>query len=823
MADLFTIGIVLSAIDKASSVIGQMTNNSIAHLKRLEERFKEIGDKMQSMGLKSMAAGAVMTGAIQKAISTFADLEEAQAFLKTTLMDETGAVGKEYEELNRLAEKLGTELPGTTKDMIEMFIALREQGVQTKYILGGVGEAAAKFAVLMKLPYKEAATYVAKFQEALGVAEKDMIQFMDILQRGKFAAGIEIRDLAYTIRYLAPSLKTLNLQGVQAAKEISAVIGVMATNAIEGSTAGTSLAQALQRMAEISHRLESKKMKELVGDLLDAKGIKLEFFTEEGQFKGIRGMIAELEKLKALNPEERIIVLSKLFGMEAARPLSVIVDKGLEGYDEMIQRMEKQADMQKKIAEITSTTKQRWDAFTGTLQNTIAYFGGATTKALQLGKFLKILNDVLDKINDFMTKHKTLAGIIGAGIAVIGGLLLVVGGGLMLFGIAVKVLGSAIGGIRTFISFMKIARVWTMLAWQEVLRFIGVQKIMNSISYHGGFWKTMQYWLYTTNLKIFEALGALRTWVAAQWAVFRSNFLTIAGLKNMAKVFATTLFSAIKSATIALRVFATTIFTTPVGWIALALTAAAFLIIKFWKPISGFFKGLWQGLKEGLKGLEPAWDIFKKVAIIFAPIIIPLKLIYNLVKWLIKPVDDTGNAAENLGVRFGKAIGKILSSILTLPTKMFEAGKKIIEALWQGMKSVINKPVEVMESVAQKIRNFLPFSPAKEGPLKDLHKVNIVGTIASAITPAPIMRAMFRIGEAIKGVAIGATMRAGMPAPALASAGMPSINITQNISFSGVDKTTAQEMTAKVSTVTKEAVWRAIDEYFKRKQKAEWR
>ncbi|HOP33228.1 MAG TPA: phage tail tape measure protein, partial [Candidatus Hydrothermia bacterium] len=585
MADLFTIGIVLTAMDRASSVLRQMTNNSIADLKRLEEKFREVGEKMQSLGLKSMAAGALMAAPIQKAVSVFADLEEAQAFLKTTLMDETGAVSKEYNELLGLAEKLGTQLPGTTKDMIEMFIALREQGVQTKYILGGVGEAAAKFAVLMKLPYKEAATYVAKFQEALGVAEKDMIRFMDILQRGKFAAGIEVGDLAYTFRYLAPSLKTLNIQGVEAAKEITAVIGVMAANAIEGSTAGTSLAQALQRMAEVSHRLESKKLKELVGDLLDAKGIKLEFFTDEGQFKGIRAMIGELEKLRALSSQERVVVLGKLFGMEAARPLSVLVEKGLEGYEEMLKRMEKQADMQKKIAEITSTTKQRWDAFTGTLQNTISFLGGATAQALRLGKVFEFLNNVLDKVNDFMVKHKTLAGVIGAGIAVIGGLLFVVGGGLLILGTGVKLFASGIGAVRTFTRFIQIAVPWIRLKSAEILRLIGYYKMMDAIEYRGGFWKAMQYWLLTTKYRILESVGALRAWIAAQLMAFRANFLTIAGLQNMARTFGTVLVGGLRAAILGIRAFSIALLTTPVGWISMAIAAAALLIYKFWGPI----------------------------------------------------------------------------------------------------------------------------------------------------------------------------------------------------------------------------------------------
>ncbi|HOP33227.1 MAG TPA: hypothetical protein PKU94_07625, partial [Candidatus Hydrothermia bacterium] len=79
-----------------------------------------------------------------------------------------------------------------------------------------------------------------------------------------------------------------------------------------------------------------------------------------------------------------------------------------------------------------------------------------------------------------------------------------------------------------------------------------------------------------------------------------------------------------------------------------------------------------------------------------------------------------------------------------------------------------------------------------------------------------------RIGEAIRKYS-PAVMPSPMPAYSGAGA-KPVINITQNISFTGaVDTATAKEVSATVSTATREAVWKAIDEYFRRKQRTEWR
>ena len=152
---------------------------------------------------------------------------------------------------------------------------------------------------------------------------------------------------------------------------------------------------------------------------------------------------------------------------------------------------------------------------------------------------------------------------------------------------------------------------------------------------------------------------------------------------------------------------------------------------------------------------------------------------------------------------------------------MLTAGANIINSLYQGMMSVINKPVEAIKSLAQRLRNFLPSSPAKEGPLRDLNKVNIFGTIAQTMEAGPAISAMQR--------AMNRTRAAMMPpmSPALAAAGtggrMPPIHVTQKLSFSGnVDNNAAQEMTAKVGAATKEAIWQAIDEYFAKRKRVNW-
>ena len=77
-----------------------------------------------------------------------------------------------------------------------------------------------------------------------------------------------------------------------------------------------------------------------------------------------------------------------------------------------------------------------------------------------------------------------------------------------------------------------------------------------------------------------------------------------------------------------------------------------------------------------------------------APIIKPIQAVIGWFKKLVKPVEDTGGAAEKMGVRFGKAIANIIVKIVELITKVFEFGKKIGDMLAGGILSKIGKTKE---------------------------------------------------------------------------------------------------------------------------------
>ncbi|MEX2155117.1 MAG: phage tail tape measure protein [Gemmatimonadaceae bacterium] len=98
------------------------------------------------------------------------------------------------------------------------------------------------------------------------------------------------------------------------------------------------------------------------------------------------------------------------------------------------------------------------------------------------------------------------------------------------------------------------------------------------------------------------------------------------------------------------------------------------------------------------------------------------------------------------------------------------AGAQIVRGLWEGMQSLAGKPIELMRWIATKLRALLPFSPAKEGPLRDLHRIRMIETIAATMQPWPMVNAMRRAASL---TAAAALLPAGAGATSLPNASSP--------------------------------------------------
>lgn len=86
-------------------------------------------------------------------------------------------------------------------------------------------------------------------------------------------------------------------------------------------------------------------------------------------------------------------------------------------------------------------------------------------------------------------------------------------------------------------------------------------------------------------------------------------------------------------------------------------------------------------------------------------------------------------------------------------TKFKNAGRKVVTSIADGIKGAIGTVTGAIGSVTQAIRDFLPFSPAKEGALRDIMDIQLAESIAASIDKGRnvAIRAMSGLADAING------------------------------------------------------------------------
>jgi TP901 family phage tail tape measure protein len=220
----------------------------------------------------------------------------------------------------------------------------------------------------------------------------------------------------------------------------------------------------------------------------------------------------------------------------------------------------------------------------------------------------------------------------------------------------------------------------------------------------------------------------------------------------------------VKGAFMAMKV---AMMTNPIGLILLAIALVAGVIIANWDKIGPFFKALWASVK---KMFSDAWTWLKNLILNYTPYGLIFKHWDKIVPYFVALWE---------GVK--RPFMQVWEWIKGLASLFFDAGKNIVISIGEGIEAAAQKLLDKVKKLAKDIRDFFPFSPAKTGPLKDIHKIKLVETIAAGVKPAPMLSAINRVA--------GATANAfggGGAAPSFGGGGGgASITYAPNITFSG--------------------------------------
>ncbi|MCV6429381.1 phage tail tape measure protein [Pseudomonas aeruginosa] len=367
------------------------------------DRAQRVAGGMAASGAAALGVGYAASRPLNAAVQAFAPNEDAATQLKASMMVADGSVPAEFQKITDLATRLGDKLPGTTADFQNMMTMLRRQGLSAQSVLGGTGEAAAYLGVQLKMPVEAAAEFAAKMQDATGTSEKDMMKLMDSIQRAYYL-GVDPTNMLQGFSKIAPAMSILRKQGLEATDAFTPLLVMMDQAGLEGSAAGNAFRKIFQGS------LNADKIKD-VNEMFQLRGSKIRFdFSDgKGEFGGMEKLFAQLDQLKTLTTQDRLMVTKALFGddSETNTTLEKLMEKGLAGYREVADKVKIQADLRTRVDSQLKTLSNVMEAAQGSWTNAMAELGA--TFAPELKSLISWLGEVANGVSAWARANPGLA------------------------------------------------------------------------------------------------------------------------------------------------------------------------------------------------------------------------------------------------------------------------------------------------------------------------------------------------------------------------------------------------------------------------------
>jgi TP901 family phage tail tape measure protein len=565
----------------------------------------------------------------------------------------------------------------------------------------------AKAATAATADIKELSTTTFAMQDNLKVASGEVRSAIGVAMQAGQLGAFELRDMAQYFPALTAQAQALKMQGLPAVSQLGAGLQVALKGAGDPS-------QAFNNFNNFLSKLTSPETVKNFKDM----GVDLEKEWRRIAASGkdpIEEMMALIQRMTKGNEFK----MGELFGDQQVLAFLKPMMANLEEYRRI-------RDTSLREGRTGALIDRNYNAIMGTAkeQSKQLRINMEAVARAELERPLQRYSAVLAQINGDPQLQRSLFRVATG--------LLAVGAGSVVMGTAFKVFApvlSAVGLLRKGFPLLRLGFQGAALAGGPAAKAV--------------MWIGRAAGLATTQLGL--AWLSLGGWIGRAARVLGSP-RSISGL--------------FRAVALGIRSVSLTMLANPVGLVVAGIVLGAILLYKYWRPISGFFRGLWRGFSEAA---APAMPVLRKVVGALSWLFPPIRGAMTAVRllgavwpyvtagaravwgWftrLLEPVDDVKKAGETLGERWGRAIGGFVTLVAGLPGRMRAAGANILSSIWEGMKSMADRPVELIRRVVQRIRDHLPFSPAKEGPLRDIHRIRLVETIAEGVKPAPLVRAM---------------------------------------------------------------------------------
>ncbi|WP_232282227.1 phage tail tape measure protein [Paenibacillus sp. oral taxon 786] len=509
------------------------------------------------------------------------------------------------------------------------------------------------------------------------------LQFAEMLSAG---LADSIRVFKADGKSMADSISTLGAAATTAQvplEEQLTVLGMLQAT-MSGSEAGTKYKAFLQSAARAGTEL-GLKFTDANNQLLSMPQILEKM---RGKFGETIDAAEKMQIQKAFGTDEAVALIDLLYSKTGNLQENILT---------IYNSMGKGTALAREMADaINNTEPEQYELLKQRIHNVIAQIGNQLLPTFH--SFMDKAEEWTSKISEWIGKHQELVKVLMLGTLAIGSVLMVAGVLMTTFGAVGVVVTKSIGVFRGLVTAVR--------AIPDLLLTVRIMAMYAGDAIKAGF----------NNMVI-----------GARMAITSMKNVAL-GMANMARQAILTAVRAMPGLIASVWSFTAALLANPVTWIVVgivALVAALILLWQNWDAVVSWIQGVWSGFVSGIqvgfdwiRNLFAGMPLWLQIAIAaFMPFIgIPMLIITH---W-----DSIVAFFTNMWTRikdsFINGINAIKEFFMGVPGFFRESGAKIIDTLVEGIKSVSMKPVEAIKSIFQKVRNLLPFSDAKEGPLSEL-------------------------------------------------------------------------------------------------------
>lgn len=728
LESVFKLSLIMNMIDNLSDPLSRVTNGVGGSVSKLESMQQTLGGVTKG-GIAMAAVGMQITDA------ALAPVEATFATRKA--LGELSSLGiKDLKAVEDAAKSFSDTWAGTTKadfitaayDIKSGIASLSDEGVAGYTEIAGITAKATKSTI---------GEMTDLFATGYGIYKDFYGELSDVEFGQIFSAGISksVQQFKTDGSQMAGAIKTLGASATTAQvplEEQLSVLGMLQAT-MSGAEAGTKY-KAFLRSATKGGEALGLSFTDANNQLLSMPEI-LEMLR--GKFGDTMDAAEKMELQKAFGDTEAVALIDLLYNKTGD-----LQDNIITLYDSMGQGM---GIAQEMASAINNTEPDKYVRLQQKIQNLKESIGNSLLPTINV--YLDKGSQIAEKVGGWIETHQDLVRVIMLVVLALGGFLTVAG-------IAIAIIGS-IGLI-----FTKTAGL--------VTGFIGVIKKLPSML------ETIQIYGMYAGDGIKKGFSMIRSAGAGAITAVRNISMQIAamaktaaigainglkslgtGIVNLGRQALTTAATALGPLIASVWSFTAALLANPITWIVIgivALIAGIILLynkcewfrnfvngfIEFVKVTLGaaftFISGIFSAvantignvmgaakatLDEKLGNMKQAYEQhgggIKGIA---AAAIEGIKGYYTAGFSFIDNL--TGGKLSAIKDKFIQGINNIKTAISNSFQWFRQSGAKIMTTFTEGIKSAISAPVNAVKGGLQKIRNMLPFSDAKTGPLSTL-------------------------------------------------------------------------------------------------------